>query len=171
MSEDLVRKIADTLEIQNLKAVYCQAADMATHDPAKAGEILQTLFVPEVRADYGIAICEGREALLGYLLKMITEVNEWLLHGIQTPRIEVDGDTARGEWVIMVQIKQRALAAKEMLVGRSTSSSAPLKAGGSAPSSLRRKASFRRSTSPASRSPSRSFFGNRPSRAAEAPGC
>jgi hypothetical protein len=118
MSEDLVRKIADTLEIQNLKALYCQAADMATQEPAKAGEILQTLFVPEVRADYGIAICEGRDALLGYLLKMITEVNEWLLHGIQTPRIEVDGDRARGEWVIMVQIKQRALAGKEMLVGR-----------------------------------------------------
>jgi hypothetical protein len=29
-----------------------------------------------------------------------------------------EGDTARGEWVIMVQIKQRALAGKEMLVRR-----------------------------------------------------
>lgn len=118
MSEDLIRKIADTLEIQNLKAIYCQAADAVTRDPAGSTEILKSLFVPDVRADYGVAICKGRDALIGYLVKMISESNEWLMHGLQTPRIEVDGDTARGEWVIMVQIKQKHLAGKEMLVGR-----------------------------------------------------
>ena len=118
MSEELVRKIADTLEIQNLKAVYCQAADAVTRVAARSTEILRSLFVPDVRADYGVAICEGRDALIGYLVKMISDMNEWLMHGLQTPRIEVDGDTARGEWVIMVQIKQKHLSAKEMLVGR-----------------------------------------------------
>ena len=118
MSEDLVRKVADTIEIQNIKAVYCQAADAVTHDAERSTEILRSLFIPEVKADYGVALCEGRDALVGYLVKMISEANEWLMHGIQTPRIEVNGDTARGEWVIMVQIKQKHLAGKEMLVGR-----------------------------------------------------
>jgi SnoaL-like protein len=118
MSQDLVRKIADTLEIQNLKATYCQAADAVTRDAAGSTEILRSLFIPEVNADYGVAICEGRDALVGYLVKMIGDMNEWLMHGLQTPRIEVDGDSARGEWVVMVQIKQRQLSGKEMLVGR-----------------------------------------------------
>ena len=118
MSEDLIRKIADTLEIQHLKAVYCFAADMVTHDPAKAKDILQSIFMPEARADYGAAICEGRDALVGYLVNTISEMEDWLLHGLQTPLIDIDGDKASGKWVIMVQNKQKHLPGKEMLVGR-----------------------------------------------------
>jgi hypothetical protein len=118
MSADLLRKVADTLEIQNLKAAYCQAADNVTRDPARSTGIFQSIFVADARADYGVAICEGRDALIGYLVQMISEGNEWLMHGLQTPRIEVEGDTARGEWVIMVQIKQKQQQGKEILVGR-----------------------------------------------------
>jgi len=118
MSEDLIRKIADTLEIQRLKALYCVTADSVTHDPAGAKELLQSMFTPDVRADYGAAICEGRDALVNYLVSVISEMEEWLLHGLQTPLIEIDGDKASGQWVIMVQNKQKHLSGKEMLVGR-----------------------------------------------------
>jgi hypothetical protein len=118
MSEELVRKVADILEIQNLKAIYCAAADSVTSDPAQSTRTFQSIFVPEAKADYGVAICEGRDALINYLVQMISEGNEWLMHGLQTPLIEVDGDRATGQWVIMVQIKQKHHDGKEMLVGR-----------------------------------------------------
>jgi SnoaL-like protein len=120
MSEDMLRKLVDSLEIQNLKARYCIAADAVISDPAGSTATFQTLFTPDVTADYAITLCYGRDALVGFLVDAIASNLDWLLHGIQTPRIEIDGDRATGHWVIMVQTKQKHLSGKEMLVGRYT---------------------------------------------------
>ena len=112
------RTIADTLEIQHLKAVYCEAADAVVRDAARSKAIFQSIFVPDARADYGVATCDDREALIGYLVEMICQANEWLLHHLGTPRIEVNGDKATGDWTLVVQLKQKHLPGKEALIGR-----------------------------------------------------
>jgi hypothetical protein len=114
----LLSRLSDTLELQKLKAVYCRAADMVVRDPVGARAILEDVFLPDATADYGVVICNGRTELLDYLVAAINGHNEWLQHFITTPLIEVDGDAATGDWALIVQLKQKHMSGKEMLVGR-----------------------------------------------------
>jgi hypothetical protein len=114
----LLARLRDTLEIQQLKARYCRAADMVIADADKATGILRDLFTPDVVADYSVLVCNGREELLTYLVATIAANSDWLLHFLTSPSIEIDGDEATGDWALIVQVKQKHMPGKEMLVGR-----------------------------------------------------
>jgi len=118
MNDDLAGTIADTLAIQKVKATYCMAADAVVREPDRSKATLTSLFMPDASADYGVATCDGSEELLGYLVHAISDNNEWLFHHIGTPIIEINGDTAKGDWTLIVQMKQKHLDGKEQLIGR-----------------------------------------------------
>jgi hypothetical protein len=92
------------LAIQNLKADYCAAADLSAADAEGARAVFAQLFDVDAVGDYGAGAIEGGGAIAGYLCAAIGANSRWVLHMIQSPRIEVDGDHAIGRWTVLVHL-------------------------------------------------------------------
>ena len=109
--------MTDALEIANLKARYCAAGDMAPHDAEGAADDLRACFVPDATADYGFAQFAGPEALIAFLATAVGGGSQWMIHMLGSPRIEVSGDAATGDWTVAVHSKTRIGEAMQV-VGR-----------------------------------------------------
>lgn len=107
----------DALEIANLKAAYCAAGDNAPHDPEAAARDLRACFVPDATADYGFIQFATPEALIQFMATAVGGGSEWMIHMLGSPRIEIDGDAATGEWTVLVHSKTRSGEAMQV-VGR-----------------------------------------------------
>lgn len=93
--EAKIQQIADVQEIQKLKHRYCHACD-DDYNP----ETLAPMFTEDAIWDGGpMGRCEGREAIHAFFSNASSLVN-FALHGAMLPVIEVDGDTATGEWAL-----------------------------------------------------------------------
>ena len=98
----------DALEIANLKARYCAAGDSAPHDPEGSAKGLRACFVADATADYGFIQFEKPEDLIEFMGKAVGGGSEWMIHMLGSPNTEVSGETATGEWTILVHSKTRA---------------------------------------------------------------
>ena len=107
----------DATAIANLKARYCFAADMAAGDPDRARNLFQGIFTDDFVGDYGFPL-EGPEAIIEFMCTMIAKSSEWMIHMVHSPRITVDGDTATGDWTVMVHMKRCEGGAVDVIVGR-----------------------------------------------------
>ena len=110
--------LSDVLQLQVLKAAYCETVDACFQDTGKATARLAELFTEDVRADYGMGPLNGRKAVIGFLLDAIVSTNESLWHSLHTPLINVTGDTATGHWTVMVRSKHKGAATPDMIYGR-----------------------------------------------------
>ncbi len=99
--------MTDALEIANLKARYCAAGDSAPHDPEGAASGLRACFVPDATADYGFTQFDDPEKLIGFMATAVGGGSEWMIHMLGSPRIEVSGDEATGDWTIAVHSKRK----------------------------------------------------------------
>lgn len=106
------------LAIQNLKARYCAVADSAAGDPEGALAAFGSVFLPDVEADYGFEPMLGADALGRFLCTAIAGNSEWVLHMIHTPMIQIDGDTATGDWTVMAHLKRRESGQVDLVRGR-----------------------------------------------------
>jgi len=106
------------LAIANLKACYCAAADLSASDPARARELFADIFADDFVGDYGMQPLEGPQAITDFLCTAIAGNSEWLIHMLHSPRIEVAGDTATGDWTVLVHLKRRATGAVDVVIGR-----------------------------------------------------
>jgi hypothetical protein len=97
----------DALEIANLKAGYCAAGDSAPHDAEGAAAALRACFVPDATADYGFMTFDDPEKLIAFMGTAVGGGSEWMIHMLGSPRIEVAGDTATGDWTIAVHSKRK----------------------------------------------------------------
>lgn len=120
MQEAELGEVRDVLQLQAVKALYCETIDSITADAAGAAVRLRQLFVPDAKADYGMgmSVLEGRDAVADFLLKAIGAGNEALWHSIHTPRIEIQGDRAVGRWTVLVRMKAKGATQAAMLFGR-----------------------------------------------------
>ncbi len=105
-------------QIQNLKARYCAASDSATEDREAALGKLLSLLTEGVKADYGFGEMEGGEALGAFVSDAIAGGSEWMIHNIHTPLIEIDGDTAKGDWTVNVRMKRTETGHVDFVFGR-----------------------------------------------------
>lgn len=104
--------------IQNLKARYCATADRSAHDPDGARRAFHTLFAADVVADYGFGVLAGADAAAEFMCTAVPGNSEWMLHMLHTPLIEVQGDTALGQWTVAVQSKRRDGGTIDEIAGR-----------------------------------------------------
>ena len=111
-------RVADVLAIQNVKAVYCQAADMLPTDSAAAASLLEQAFLPSARADYGNGILEGRDDIIDFLVNQVGIARDWVYHSIHTPCIAVEGETAAARWTISAYMKAKGSQIVEVAIGR-----------------------------------------------------
>ena len=109
--------MTDALDIANLKARYCAAGDSAPHDAEGSASGLRACFVSDATADYGFTQFENPEALINFMGTAVGGGSEWMIHMLGSPRIEVSGDTATGDWTVAVHSKTRGGEAMQV-VGR-----------------------------------------------------
>jgi ketosteroid isomerase-like protein len=118
VNEHQISRLSDLLQLQALKAAYCETVDACVKAGAAAAARLGDLFTEDVRADYGMGPLIGRNAVTGFLVDAIVANNDALWHSIHTPRIDVTGDTAVGRWTLIVRMKRKGSAAFDELFGR-----------------------------------------------------
>ena len=93
--EKTVQRLADIEDIKQLKARYALACD-DDYNPDK----LAPLFAENAIWNGGIlGYAEGREAIHAFFSASSTLV-PFAVHQISTPLIEIDGDTATGQWYL-----------------------------------------------------------------------
>lgn len=107
MTEDKLNKLYDIIEIQTLKARYCEASDMIAKDREAAGAQFKELLTPDAKGDYGMGELNGQEAFCEFLINAIGSAMENLWHSVHTPHIEINGDTATGRWSGMLRSKPK----------------------------------------------------------------
>jgi hypothetical protein len=108
----------DAVEIANLKAAYCTASDLCPTDRDAAMAGFRAVFVDDVVGDYGFRIFQGFDDLTGFMTTAVAGSSEWMVHMLHSPRIEVDGDRATGDWTVMGQMKRRETGAIDTVLGR-----------------------------------------------------
>ncbi|MBS3962387.1 MAG: nuclear transport factor 2 family protein [Sandarakinorhabdus sp.] len=108
----------DLLAIQNVKARYCAAADLAAADPAGARAMFATIFTADFRGDYGVGPLAGPEAIVDFLCAGIASSSEWMLHMIHTPDIRIEGDSAEAIWTVMAVMQRRNGGPRDTVLGR-----------------------------------------------------
>lgn len=99
---------ADALEIANLKARYCLAADTSCNDPDKALAMFNGLFTADFVGDYGFKVMHGQAEIAAFMIQAIGGGSAWMLHCLGSPLIVVDGDTANADWTIQVESRRKA---------------------------------------------------------------
>lgn len=98
-SEERLQRLEDIQNIACLKAIYCRAADCGPGRPARDAGTIASLFVEDGVWDAGdFGRAEGREAI-----RALFRTNPYAfgLHRISNPTIQVTGDTATGEWIML----------------------------------------------------------------------
>lgn len=105
------------IEIQNLKARYCGAADLSADDPAEARRLFAEIFADDFVGDYGFDPLIGPEAITSFLCTSIAANSEWMIHMLHSPRIEINGDQATGDWTVMAYMKRRD-GSEDRVLGR-----------------------------------------------------
>ena len=106
------------LAIANLKARYCFAADTAAGDPDSARALFAGIFTDDFVGDYGFESMRGPQAIIDFLCTAIAGNSEWMIHMLHSPRIEVSGDQATGDWTILVHSRRRESGEIMVVLGR-----------------------------------------------------
>jgi ketosteroid isomerase-like protein len=118
VNEREISRVGDILQLQAMKATYCDTVDACTKDGGKAAARLAELLTEDVHADYGMGPLNGRKAVVEFLVGTIVATNESIWHAIHTPRIDVSGDTATGHWTLIVRMKRKESTTFDTLYGR-----------------------------------------------------
>ena len=96
--EDRLRAMEDVVEIANLKARYTNASDGGWNRPSHNADAVAALFAEDgVWEAEGFPVLEGREAIRT-AFAAFSQQAPFAFHAISNPLIEVNGDTASGEW-------------------------------------------------------------------------
>lgn len=118
MHELMLRRLQDTIQLQALKAVYCEAVDDCVKDAGRAAARLQDIFTADATGDYGAGVLQGRDAVIGFLMNAIGAGSDSTWHAIHSPRIEIDGDAGVGRWTIMARRRPKGSRDVETIIGR-----------------------------------------------------
>jgi hypothetical protein len=110
--------VRDVIELQAMKALYCEIADGSVKDTPKAARQFRELFALELSADYGLGLLKGCDAVIDFLVTAIASTNDSLWHSIHSPQIHVNGDTAAGRWTVMVRMRPKGSTTTNVLIGR-----------------------------------------------------
>ncbi|HSV44289.1 MAG TPA: nuclear transport factor 2 family protein [Ramlibacter sp.] len=108
--EAQVRRLADLEELRQLKFNYARLVDkmLGEHTPADEAA-LANVFTEDARADFGarLGCIEGRAAIMKLFTETLPFSRSWFMHYVANPVLAVEGDTARGEWMVMALTENR----------------------------------------------------------------
>ena len=85
--------MSDREEVETLKYTYLRTLDL------KRWTEFESLMLPEATGSYGELQFESRDALVGYMRRMLTD-DLTTFHQVHHPEISVTGDTAHARWYL-----------------------------------------------------------------------
>ncbi|HJP41069.1 MAG TPA: nuclear transport factor 2 family protein [Dehalococcoidia bacterium] len=88
---------SDIEEIRQIKFSFCRGVDAHRWDD------VADLWAEDGTADYGpnFGTLDGRENVRAFYRQLLENSSNTTLHTAANPTIELDGDTASGEWVMV----------------------------------------------------------------------
>jgi hypothetical protein len=111
--------MADDVDaIANLKSLYCATADLGVEEPEAARSQFAGLFTADFSGDFGMMTFENGEAITDFLTTVVAQSAEWMVHMLGSPRIIVDGDTATGDWTVLVWSRRVGGGEPMRVIGR-----------------------------------------------------
>jgi len=117
--EARIQVLEDIEAIKKLKATYCRLCDAGLDQERNLRELLSH-FDKNARADFGVgeaAIFEGEAGLETFLGELVPGAVSFCKHMVHNPIIEVNGDTATGEWYFEVPATDRASNRAQWMAG------------------------------------------------------
>ena len=111
-------QLRDVIQLQALKALYCEAVDGCVTDALGSASRLREVFTEDATADYGAEILEGRHAIIDFLIVTLSTTSDAAWHAIHSPRIDVEGDAAIGRWTVMARRRAKGSTHVDTIVGR-----------------------------------------------------
>jgi hypothetical protein len=118
MNEYTLEQIRDVIQLQTLKAIYCEAVDACVKDGRLAASRLKDVFTEDATGDYGAEVLQGRDAIIGFLMHALSSGSDSTWHAIHSPQIEIDGDSGVGRWTIMARKRAKGSTDIETIIGR-----------------------------------------------------
>ncbi len=98
-----LQRMEDIEAIRSLKMRYCSACD-DNYNP----EAIAACFTEDAVWDAGMfGICEGRQQIREYFAAAPDNIS-FAIHQVSNPSIEVDGDSAHGQWYLLQPMVMRA---------------------------------------------------------------
>ena len=94
--EDRIQRLEDIEAIKQLKAEYCAYCD----DGYNPDGIAKLYMENAVWDGHALGRFEGREAIREFFRGAPQQIS-FAIHNVMNPRIEVDGETAKGEWYLL----------------------------------------------------------------------
>jgi hypothetical protein len=116
MADADVQTLLDILEIQRMKARYCEIVDRSVDDPSLVAGLTE-LFAEDITSDYGFGTVSGREAILRFAAESSASV-DLFWHGVSSPQVVVDGDAARASWTVTARSRRKGEATVNTVFGR-----------------------------------------------------
>jgi hypothetical protein len=116
MADDKLQQVLDVLEIQRMKSTYCEIIDRAVDDPASTSA-LSALLAEDCTSEYGFGSIAGLGEIIRFGAESAASV-DMFWHAVATPRIEVDGDTAKASWTVMARSRRKGAAEPVIVFGR-----------------------------------------------------
>lgn len=101
--DDPVQWLCDVQEIQLLKARYAEICDAAIRlKDATLGWRLAELFTEDAIIELGPprAPIKGRQAIAKFYGESLPSTTEWAWHAPGSAVIEINGDRAKGRWIV-----------------------------------------------------------------------
>ena len=114
----ILQQLADIEAIKLAKARYCDIVDHLPESRGNGVEQLTALFTPDARLDYTSLfgrVLEGHGGIRDFFgILATTRVGLW--HLISNPIVEVDGDSAKSQWLWYAMSKPRDAPTDEAVV-------------------------------------------------------
>lgn len=101
--EQRIRRTEDIQAIVRLKSIYCNTVDRGFAREKRAGEAIEDIFVADGIWDAGAARSGKGWAGIKAALKSPEEL-PFGLHLVLNPVIDVDGNTATGQWHLLMMM-------------------------------------------------------------------
>ena len=108
----------DIHDIANLKSLYCATSDLGVENPEAGRAQFANLFTPDFFGDFGMMTFDGPQAITDFLTTVVAAGSEWMVHMLGSPRIVVNGDSATGDWTVLVWSKRVEGGEPSRVIGR-----------------------------------------------------
>ena len=105
--EERLRRIEDYQAIVDLKGRYCNACDGGWDRPSHDVGAMADLFTSDAVWDGrpGLPLAQGRDTILAMMAKFREQL-PFIIHHIMNPVIDIDGDSASGNWHAIIHYRR-----------------------------------------------------------------
>lgn len=119
--ESRLQRLADLEDLRRLKFTYARLVDKMPGEHTQEDEdALANVFTENAVADFGARLgrIEGRAALRKLFTQSLPASRNWFMHFVTNPLLDVHGDRATGQWMVLAYTQSRDTKIQSVVLGR-----------------------------------------------------